>query len=89
MPESAVLFKHALRNALLRTLHAEPSEWDLVDADTGALDRAGVRVRPVAVYLEDLRSPFNVGSIFRTADPVRTAPGGRAATRRYSATNAT
>ena len=59
---------NALRHALLGALHAEPAEWDLVSAETGLLDRSGVRVLPCAVYLEDIRSPFNVGSIFRTAE---------------------
>jgi RNA methyltransferase, TrmH family len=59
---------NALRHSLLGALHAEPAEWDLVDAETGLLDRSGVRILPCAVYLEDIRSPFNVGSIFRTAE---------------------
>jgi TrmH family RNA methyltransferase len=58
---------NALRHALLATLGAEASEWDLLASD-GELDRTTVRVHPIAVYLEDLRSPFNVGSIFRTAE---------------------
>lgn len=56
-----------LRHALLAALGAEPSEWDLVGPD-GELDRSSVRIWPIAVYLEDLRSPYNVGSIFRTAE---------------------
>jgi TrmH family RNA methyltransferase len=58
---------NGLRHALLAALGAEPSEWDLLQHD-GELDRSNVRIRPIAVYLEDLRSPFNVGSIFRTAE---------------------
>ena len=58
---------NSLRHALLAALGAEPSEWDLLQPD-GGLDRSSVRVRPITVYLEDLRSPFNVGSIFRTAE---------------------
>lgn len=58
---------NGLRHALLAELGREPSEWDLVGPD-GELDRSNVRVRPIAVYLEDLRSPHNVGSIFRTAE---------------------
>lgn len=57
-----------LRNDILRELHAEPAEWDLINAETGRLSRAGVVVLPLRVYLEDLRSPFNVGSIVRTAE---------------------
>jgi RNA methyltransferase, TrmH family len=59
---------NAVRHGLLSALHAEPAEWDLVNRDTGLLDRSGVRVVPCAVYLEDIRSPFNVGSIFRSAE---------------------
>lgn len=58
---------NSLRHALLAELGAEPSEWDLLAPD-GELDRSSTRVHPIAVYLEDLRSPFNVGSIFRTAE---------------------
>ena len=58
---------NGLRHALLARLGAEPSEWDLLGPD-GGLDRSGVTVRPICVYLEDLRSPFNVGAIFRTAE---------------------
>lgn len=57
-----------LRNDILASLGAEPSEWDLLEKDTGALDRSAVSIRPIAAYLEDVRSPFNVGSMFRTAE---------------------
>jgi RNA methyltransferase, TrmH family len=59
---------NALRHEMLRMLHTEPAEWDLVRPETGSLDRSGVEVLPMTLYLEDLRSPFNVGSIFRTAE---------------------
>ena len=69
-PGSAGLLRaiNALRHALLAALRAEPAEWDLVDSRTGRLDRGGIRTLPVGAWLEDLRSPFNVGSIFRTAE---------------------
>ncbi len=57
-----------LRNDILASLGAEPSEWDLLERDTGALDRSAISIRPIAAYLEDIRSPFNVGSMFRTAE---------------------
>lgn len=59
---------NGLRHALLAGLGVEPAEWDLVAAETGLLDRGGLRVMPFSVYLDDIRSPFNVGSIFRTAE---------------------
>ena len=59
---------NALRHGILRVLHAEPADWDMVSGTTGLLDRGAVEVLPFTVYLEDIRSPFNVGSIFRTAE---------------------
>jgi TrmH family RNA methyltransferase len=55
------------RHALLACLGAEPAEWDLL-APGGGLDSAGRRTVPLTVYLEELRSPYNVGAIFRTAE---------------------
>jgi len=44
------------------------SDWDLVES-SGALDSSRRRPFPgMQVYLEDIRSPFNVGSMFRTAE---------------------
>lgn len=59
---------NAVRHDLLNALQAEPAEWDLLVPETGMLDRSASRVFPIAVYLEDIRSPFNVGSIFRTSE---------------------
>jgi TrmH family RNA methyltransferase len=59
---------NAGRHAILAQLGAEAAEWDLLDAETGGLDAATRRVLPIRVYLEDIRSPYNVGSILRTAE---------------------
>ncbi|HUW41914.1 MAG TPA: TrmH family RNA methyltransferase [Rectinemataceae bacterium] len=59
----------ALRHALLTATGQAPADWDLLDPRTGMPDPARRRVRRgLRVYLEDLRSPFNIGAIFRTAD---------------------
>jgi TrmH family RNA methyltransferase len=59
----------ALRHALLAATGQAPADWDLIDPHSGLPDRASRRVRPgLRVYVEDLRSPFNVGSLFRSAD---------------------
>ena len=55
------------RHALLARLGAEPAEWDLL-APGGELDTAARRVFPIVIYLEEIRSPFNVGAMFRTAE---------------------
>ena len=57
-----------LRNDILAALGAEPSEWDFLSAETGALMRNSGPALAISAYLEDIRSPFNVGSIFRTAE---------------------
>lgn len=69
-PDPARIFRSAnvLRNDILAELHAEPAEWDLINPESGLLSRTGVAVLPLRVYLEDVRSPFNVGSVFRTAE---------------------
>jgi RNA methyltransferase, TrmH family len=59
---------NGLRHALLHSLGAEPAEWDFIDAETGGLDASARKVLPIGAYLEDIRSPYNVGSIFRTAE---------------------
>jgi TrmH family RNA methyltransferase len=55
---------NALRYLLLNELGVETADWDF-PADEGRGERS---VLPMRVYLEDIRSPFNVGSIFRTAE---------------------
>lgn len=62
------------RNTLLELLGTFPAEWDLVIAphSPGTAEDGTVRARDffpgLAVYAEDIRSPFNIGSIFRTAE---------------------
>ena len=56
--------KHIL---LIETGH-DQADWDFTCAD-GRLDPAKRRVfEGLHVYLEDIRSPFNVGAMFRTAE---------------------
>ncbi len=62
------------RNHLLAIIGTFPAEWDLVIAPHAAPVNPDGTVRQrdffpgVAVYAEDIRSPFNIGSIFRTAE---------------------
>jgi len=59
------------RNSLLSIIGTFPAEWDLVIAPHST-EKIAVQKRNffpgVCVYAEDIRSPFNVGSIFRTAE---------------------
>ena len=62
------------RNHLLALIGSFPAEWDLVIAPHSSLlnNEGAVKARSfykgVSVYAEDIRSPFNMGSIFRTAE---------------------
>ncbi len=58
-----------LRHALIAATGQAPADWDLIDPRTGQPDQGSRLVRPgIRAFLEDLRSPFNIGSVFRTAD---------------------
>ena len=62
------------RNGLLAIIGTFPAEWDLIIAPHASpVDENGVVKKrdffpDVYVYAEDIRSPFNCGSIFRTAE---------------------
>lgn len=59
---------NACRHALLSAAGAVPAEWDLIVPGDPAGGTARAYFPGVAVYAEDIRSPFNIGSIFRTAE---------------------
>ena len=62
------------RNELLTLIGTFPAEWDLIIAPhSSPVNEEGiVKEREffpgIAVYAEDIRSPFNLGSIFRSAE---------------------
>ena len=59
---------NTVRHILLAETGRLPSDWDFINPD-GKLDSSLRRVFPgMFVYLEDIRSPYNVGSIFRSAE---------------------
>lgn len=58
---------NTIRHRLLAQLGSEPADWDF-SLPSGKLDPKHRRVLPIKIYLDDIRSPFNVGSIFRTAE---------------------
>jgi len=59
---------NTIRFEILSSLGSLPSEWDFTLPSSGLLDESKRIVFPISVFLEDIRSPYNVGSIFRTAD---------------------
>ncbi len=59
---------NSLRHHLLKYTGEEPGEWDFFKSDPVKAKNGGRKTFPFKVFLEDIRSPFNVGSIFRTAE---------------------
>ena len=69
--ETAALLRHVdrVRHCLTGYLGAEPADWDLLPPaglPGGATLRAPAPLSGVSLYLESIRSPFNLGSIIRT-----------------------
>lgn len=59
---------NSLRHTLLAQLEISQADWDFIHpGDMGALDERK-SFAGVTLYLDEIRSPFNVGSIFRTAE---------------------
>jgi len=65
--EETVRLCNAVRHGLCRYLGIDQADWDFLDSG-GKLDVASRSVLQFKVFLDDIRSPFNVGSIFRSAE---------------------
>jgi TrmH family RNA methyltransferase len=59
---------HHLRYGIMDRLGIARADWDFYDEEDGLLTREAEKVLPIRLYLDDLRSPYNVGAIFRTAE---------------------
>jgi len=59
---------NGLRHELLNQMGIPPAEWDLVHPGDALPDRERQCFPGVRIFLDDIRSPFNVGSVFRTAE---------------------
>jgi len=59
---------NTIKHILLAEIGKDQSDWDFTNSD-GKLDPEKRQVfKGMQVYLEDIRSPFNVGAMFRTAE---------------------
>lgn len=56
---------NSIRHLIMSYLSIEPSEWDFTSPRDNSSDN---RKFPISLYLDDIRSPFNLGSIFRTSE---------------------
>ena len=66
--DQGILFRsiNSYKYKILQKANIQVADWDMaLDTDIPGAER---KVLPISVYLEDIRSPFNVGSIFRTAE---------------------
>ncbi|MFP4302315.1 MAG: TrmH family RNA methyltransferase [Spirochaetaceae bacterium] len=60
---------NAVRHSLRSLLAMEPGEWDLLEPEAAPSgERRPWRLFEIALYLEEIRSPFNLGSIARSAE---------------------
>jgi TrmH family RNA methyltransferase len=70
-PDEAIYFRRALndvKHLLLNETGRGQADWDFTASD-GRLDPAKRQIfEGMWVYFEDIRSPFNVGAMFRTAE---------------------
>lgn len=66
-PENLAFFLEDQSQAILAKLGAEPSDWDFTDS-SGALDETQRIVQDKVLVLDRIRSPYNVGAIFRSAE---------------------
>lgn len=66
-PGTLLFSCNTLRHSLLKQTGAAPADWDLLPPLSPEESRAR-RVLPITLYLDGIRSPFNVGTIFRTAE---------------------
>ncbi len=60
---------NSLRHEILKELGAEPADWDMSVSHNSVTDSVLTAPKSdIKIFLDDIRSPFNVGSIFRTAE---------------------
>ncbi len=59
---------NSLRHALLSQLEISPADWDFIHPGDQAPGEKRNFFKGMTIYLDEIRSPFNVGSIFRTAE---------------------
>lgn len=62
---------NSLRHTILKELGSEPADWDFTFSRSPTnkeRNKEGLENAEFNIFLDDIRSPFNVGSIFRTAE---------------------
>jgi TrmH family RNA methyltransferase len=59
---------NGLRHEILKYLGTEPADWDFRSSGSSPVSGNNPGRTDAEIYLDDIRSPFNMGSIFRTAE---------------------
>ena len=67
-PERIRRLINTLRHALLSQMEISQADWDFIHPGDRRETERGKHFKGVVLYLDEIRSPFNVGSIFRTAE---------------------
>lgn len=68
VPVNELHLCNCARNHLLALIGTFPAEWDLIIAPHPVSNEKRRFYSGIQIYAEDIRSPFNLGSIFRTAE---------------------
>ena len=59
---------NTVKHILFAETGKEQADWDFTDGEGGLDSKKRQIIEGMQVYLEDIRSPFNVGAMFRTAE---------------------
>lgn len=62
-----ILYLKDINQLALQALGEEMADWDSLDAE-GHLDGASRRIKAHSLFLDRVRSPYNIGAIFRSAE---------------------
>ena len=66
-PQELVFLLNNIRYIILSDIGRDPAEWDL-STYSDSFECVDRKILDINVYLDNIRSPFNVGSVFRTAE---------------------
>ncbi len=67
--EGSLRTLNSLRHEILKELGTEPADWDMSVSHNSVTDSVLTAPKSdIKIFLDDIRSPFNIGSIFRTSE---------------------
>lgn len=66
-PKTVLQHCNTLRHKILTFMGTAPADWDFISANSLSTTKER-EVKPLKIFLDDVRSPFNIGAIFRVAE---------------------